>query len=163
MPKLPHLTKDDIATISLYRALMEEVKIRIASINFAVSGQMRCPGPVIEEFCYLQLRLMCELIALGCLVAHGDIQATQTGRLRKEWQADKILLALEGLHPDYYPIPTKEVQEGGKIFLVLLTANEAGFLRKNDLLDLYGKCGNHLHKGNLKKLLSPRTPVQTQF
>jgi hypothetical protein len=40
---------------------------------------------------------------------------------------------------------------------------EGNFLKKAELIDLYGKCGDHLHKGTLKKLFSPKTPIQVNF
>ena len=32
---------------------------------------------ITGEFCYFQLRIICELIALACLTVHGDIQGTK--------------------------------------------------------------------------------------
>jgi|SRR5882724_2304781 len=56
-----------------------------------------------SEFCYLQLRMLCELIAVGCLVVHGDVEGTKG--LCKVWAADKVMKRLEKLHPDFYPHP----------------------------------------------------------
>src|SRR5262249_15778508 len=65
-------------TLELYVALMTEVKIRIQAIDLAagpVQAMRSFPGALIQEFCFLQLRMTCELISLACLVAHGDIKA----------------------------------------------------------------------------------------
>jgi hypothetical protein len=66
----------------LYANLMDEVKARIDCINVAVQGRTGFPTPIAREFCYLQLRFLCELIALSCLVAHGDIKSLQSHQNR---------------------------------------------------------------------------------
>ena len=141
-------TPKQVRAINLYATLMEEVKLRIASINDALVGGTGLPPPILREFCFLQLRILCELIALGCLTAHGDIE--ETTRLRNQYAADKIVGELERLHPTFYPWPLREVSP--KQFEGI---NE-GFLTKADLIKLNGECGNVLHRGSMKKLLSPR-------
>ncbi len=109
--------------------------------------------------------MLCELIALGCLTAHGDL--TVTSRLRKEYAADKIFGHLEGLHPHFYPAPVTQQMDVPSNHPVVrtftLTGIHAGYLTKEELLRLNAYCGDVLHRGSLKKLLSPRTPVQTNF
>ena len=84
---------------------MEEVKLRFSSVDAALNGGTSLPPLHVREF-FLQLRLLCESIALGCLVAHGEITTTRlTSKLRKEWAADRIINQLEQLHPDFYPHP----------------------------------------------------------
>ena len=99
---------------------------------------------------------MGELIALRCLAAHGDIVATTN--LRKEWSAGTIIAGLSALHPEFYPAPLKEetVSPGRKYF----TAINSGYLTKPELLALNGLCGNVLHRGSMKKLLSSAKPPQ---
>src|SRR5215211_5690148 len=98
-------TDRQLETLQVYAGFLEEVKIQIASIEAALRGGTPFPGPIVREFCYLQLRMLCELIALGCLVAHGDIRAAQSKDLQKEWSAYRIMDALEKLHPGFYPRP----------------------------------------------------------
>jgi hypothetical protein len=151
-------TKKQDAAINLYAKLMEEAKSRLACVSLAVNGKTGLPGPAVREFCFLQFRMICELISLGCLTAHGDIQATT--RLRDEWSAKNILSQLEKLHPDFYPFPSEKETDGRNHHLTPITE---GFLTKADLLNLNGKCGDILHRGSLKKLLSPNSPVQVHF
>ena len=66
----------DTRKISLYAAIMEEIKFRIAAIEGLHSGKINIHSALINEMSFLQLRMICELIALGCLVAHGDIEET---------------------------------------------------------------------------------------
>jgi hypothetical protein len=148
-------------TIALYSALMEEVKIRIWTINTLVGGKTGLISPIVQESCYLQFRFMCELIAIGCLVAHGDIEATQSNRFTKKYSSDKILAQLEELYPDFYPIPATITPKPSASELFLY--KDGNFMKKTELINLYRECGDHLHKGSLKKLLSPKTPIQVNF
>lgn len=58
-------TKVQQSTMQLYCGLMEEAKLRIAAIEGNLSGKTGLPGQIVRESCYLQLRLLCELIALA--------------------------------------------------------------------------------------------------
>jgi hypothetical protein len=84
-------TKEDEEAMNLYRSIMEEVMVRAFGINIAISAPSPLPIPLIREFCFLQLRMLCELVALGCLVAHGDI--TKGKYFQKAYKADDILVA----------------------------------------------------------------------
>jgi hypothetical protein len=150
-------TKDDEVAMNLYKSIMEEVKIRALSINTATNVPNGLPQPLIREYCYLQLRMICELVALCCLVAHGDI--TKTKYFHKAYKADDILKRLEELHPDFFPYPVKPTitppspSSPGSIQLEDVATD---YLKKEELIRLYGKCGDVLHKGNLRRLLSPQ-------
>jgi hypothetical protein len=143
------ITKDQQRAMDLYSGLLEEMKVRIDAVEFAISGLLRLHPVIIREFSYLQLRMICELIALGCLTAHGDIAATKT--LRKAWSADEIFKALERLHPDFYPHPVEQISKPGWHELRPI---QSGFLTKKELLSLNGQCGDILHRGSLRKLLA---------
>ena len=97
------MTPNQSEAIQIYADLLNEIKIRISCMNRATMGQTGLPGLAVKEFCFLQLRFMCELIALGCLVAHGDIK--QVTKLKKEYAADRIISRLENLHSNFYPTP----------------------------------------------------------
>jgi hypothetical protein len=143
---------------NLYAGLLEEAKGRITSIDAAIHGRMGLPAPLVREYSYLQIRMLCELIALGCLIAHGDIAATHTVTLQTAWSADKIIRRLERLHSNFYPHPIRLSVTPGHVHFDRL---ESGFLTKGELLKLYNKkCGDELHRGSLKDLLA--TTQQTQ-
>jgi hypothetical protein len=102
MAMTPHApTKQQLEASNLYADLLEEAKIRIFSIDAAINGRTALPAPLVREYSYLQLRMLCELIALGCLTAHGEIKATQAAKLQKEYAADEIIKRLEDLHPNF--------------------------------------------------------------
>src|SRR5579859_6599369 len=134
-----------------YCDLMLEVKIRLDAVGKIISRQSVEPIPVqlLYELCYLQLRMICELIALACLVAHGDIPATKTGRLQQAYKADFIMNALEKLHTDFYPKATRQVSNAqGAVIAVELVPS--GYLTKAEFLKLYNmECGDVLHRGNV--------------
>lgn len=149
------VTKNQQRAMDLYQAMMEEMKLRIDAIEFAASGLLQFHPVINQEFAYLQLRMMCELIALGCLLAHGDIAATHT--LRKTWSADEIIKRLGELHPDFYPHPVEQIVHPDHMELRQI---DTGFLTKEELMALNGQCGSLLHRGSITKLragpLSPR-------
>jgi hypothetical protein len=153
-------TVQQLEAMRLYADLLEEAKLRINSVENALNGRIPLPGPFLHEYCFLQLRMLCELIAIGCLVLHGDINKNGIGKLRGTWSAEDIIKALENIHPAFYPIP--HLQEKTSIGFNL-TAFTDGYLTKDDLKHLVQLSGSHLHRGSLKKILKGRQPTQFNF
>ncbi|PHY17886.1 hypothetical protein CSW59_13885 [Caulobacter sp. BP25] len=147
---------------------MEEILIRDELLmNVLNQGLPHAPASTLQpqmmdaaklEFAYLQLRMICESIALACLAAHGDIAETGTKRLQKA-DADTIIKSLDNLHSDFFPKPSKQPVERDELGVWRLTPITSGFLNKDDLLRLYGECGNVLHRGSMRKLLSGNAPL----
>lgn len=71
---------------------MEEAKARIDAITRTTEGKTGLDDIFADEFCTLQLRMLCEVIALACLVAHGDIPDTHTRRFRDAYSPGCISL-----------------------------------------------------------------------
>jgi hypothetical protein len=90
------------------------------------------------------------LITLGALVAHGDIAATKSSKLQKAWHAKEIMDELLKLHPEFYPYPMRQGAHNHRI----LDAVDPSPLPRDELLNLYGKAGDYLHRGSVKKLIS---------
>jgi hypothetical protein len=147
-----------IPPMTIYANLMEEARYRIEAMNAALSGKLVLPNMILEEFVYLQIRLLCEIIALGCLVVHGDFTQEQLTGLRNEYDADTIIKNLAALNPTFYPIPIRMTvrppSPGDPGEVRLDAVPEGSFLTKDDLLSLYGRTGNYLHRGKLKQLES---------
>jgi hypothetical protein len=133
--------------LSTYSGLMEEAKQRLLDMDTALAGQTGLTDGSVCEFCFLQLRMLCEVIALGCLTAHGDLQV---GKLKQDWKADRIVRRLEELHSDFYPIAATQTMAGPDLYDAVLRKD--GFLTKEELLKLYWKCGDVLHRGSLQTL-----------
>ena len=90
--------------------------------------------------------MLCELIALGCLTANGDLQ---TGKLRKSYKADQIIRRLEGLHPDFYPYAATRTEAGIEL--------QKDCFTKEELVKLYWRCGEMLHRGTVETLWSRKS------
>jgi hypothetical protein len=111
-------TAEQREAMQLYANIMEEIKLRLEGINHATAGQTGMPFPLVNEFCFLQLRMLCELIALGCLVAHGDIEATRTRKYRTAYAADDIIKMLEALHSDFTRFQLSKLRTKTAFFLM---------------------------------------------
>jgi hypothetical protein len=131
---------------------MDEITARMGALYAITSDKVDLPKTLAYELCYLQLRYICELIALGCLAAHGEVKGAQSSRFRKRREADWILNALEQLHPDFYPSPhIRILDEKGKH--IKSEPIEDGFLSKKGLAKLYHECGGVLHRGSFDSLV----------
>jgi hypothetical protein len=150
----------DLDAAKVYASIMEEAKFRALSMNTITGLQIALPVPLRREFCFLQLRMLCELIALGCLVAHGDIEETKLAALQKSYNAGEIVKALEKLHSNFYPSPRKPVFSPGHVHL---GDYDGDFLTKDELPTLYGRCGDELHRGSLRNLLNPKNQPPSDF
>jgi hypothetical protein len=150
-------SKSQQAVLTAYANILDEIRTRILGMNTIVAGTVSLPFWISAELCYLQLRMLCELVALGCLLAHGDIEAAKTKKFQGEYAADDILKRLEQLHPNFYPHPiTSTVTSGG----VHIERVESGYLAKDELVALYHECGGHLHRGSLSSIFHPQKPKQ---
>jgi hypothetical protein len=67
---------------------MQEIKLRFTLAGKALNGEYNIPDQGALEFSYLQTRLICELIALACIAAHGDDPRSKTKRMTSEYRAD---------------------------------------------------------------------------
>jgi hypothetical protein len=139
-----------------YRALMEEIKWRSEIIDKAHTLPFPRAGAAIE-LSYLQLRMICEVIAVGCLLVHGDVPASRTAKLKKEYKADLIIKALQGLHSDFYPVPCEikydlNNQPWHMVEPTILTP----LLDKQSLRLLYYEAGDILHRGTLEFVASAK-------
>ncbi|NQW49933.1 MAG: hypothetical protein HQ465_01710 [Rhodospirillales bacterium] len=133
--------------LSLYASLMEEAKERLDVIH-AVAHWKELSPKYATEFCALQFRMLCEIVALGSLVAHGDIGSLDTEWLKeKKWQAAEIMKALGRLHPAFFPRAHTYIKtEGHGHFATVPNA-----LSKEAMTSFYGKLGDILHMGTLAR------------
>lgn len=113
---------------------------------------------IVMELCYLQLRMLCETIALANLVIHEDIsEIAMSRKLATEWHAEKIIDALGKLHPHFFPqaieYRDKHIQGGVK----------PNAITKDEVVRLYGVCGEALHRGTAKKISNYKTTKTRKF
>lgn len=106
--------------------------------------------------------MICELVALGCLVAHGDISATKKPAIQKAWNAEEIMGALGRLHHDFFPKAVVQSMKSAAHHQI--DPKIPNPLTKNEFLNIYNRqCGETLHRGSIKKLLSQKTPIQVHY
>ncbi len=138
-----------------YTDLMQEIKERLYVIDDVLSGKTALVGPLAHEFCFLQLRLICECISYACFIAHAYIKELQAPRFQTEWSADKLMKTLDRLHQDFYPQPKTMIVTEGKVQLSEIPST---YLTKDDLKKLNGICGDKLHRGTPEKYAYQPTP-----
>jgi hypothetical protein len=131
-----------------YPDLMQEIKERLYTIEDVLSGRTALPGPLAHEFCFLQLRIICECISYACVIAHAYLKELQTPKFQKAWSADVLMKQLGGLHQDFYPKPKTMTITKGR---VQLDDIDAPYLTKANLHKLNGICGDKLHRGSPEK------------
>ena len=78
----------------IYQSLMVEAKARIDSINILTGNQRGIPSPIVREFDILQIRMLCEIVGLACLVAHGELVDLAPANLKKQYAPGQIFAAL---------------------------------------------------------------------
>lgn len=99
----------------------------------------------VAEFCLLQLRFCCELLALGCIAIHTD--APNAKKLERVWNAEQIMKQFENIKPKFFPMGIKSVSmPNGTIDQQPV----AGALTKDELVKMYSFVGRMLHSGTFK-------------
>lgn len=154
-------SSEDQAALKNYTGLMVEARARALSINTLTRDQRGIPSPLVHEYCVLQIRMICEIVALSCLVAHGDLVGRASSSISKAYAPGKIFSSLTELHDDFFPVPVKPI----KTVTGWHMADYSGgpFADKQEIIDIWNKCGELLHRGTLKNLLKQRNPVQSNF
>ncbi len=135
--------------ISLYCDLMEEIKKRIAVIQFFSAEKSATPykATTIETTC-LQIRKVLELIALGSLVANKKEFSKFYDEFGKMWNAKFILRDIKKVNPSFYPQPVVEKESGDPAVKNHLDNLKSGYLNEKRFVKVYEKCGAIMHADN---------------
>lgn len=143
-----------------YIEIMEEVKDRLKAINTVLRDAELFEPRIAREVCYLQLRMIVELIALSCVVAHDKLTTVELKKLRKEYSAEVILKRMERRHEHFFPRAVRlEKSEGGQGHIAY--GLKAGFTAA-EMGKLWVRTGQVLHIGSQNKLRS-RKPVDPEL
>jgi hypothetical protein len=94
--------------------------------------------------------MLCEMIALGCVIAHGDIKDKAT---LSAWKIPDIMRRLEGLNIEFYPRGIR-IEPGPSG--VELADHNVPQLSKVELIRFWERSGDVLHRGSAKLLLAER-------
>jgi hypothetical protein len=131
-----------------YAPLMQGVKLRIELIERLMQNKDSPPLVPRFEFAALQFRKILELIAFGSLVANEKVYASTHVGFANEWNAKRLLVKVERLNPNFYPVPVRQV----KCDLPGITFKHqkitSGFLTKDDFVAAYQKCSELIHTTN---------------
>jgi hypothetical protein len=133
--------------LELYASLMEDTKERLEIIG-TTAHMEGMPPKYVTEFCTLQFRMICENIALGCLLAHGDVGSLQiNNKLRQDkWHAGELMTVLNKLHPAFFPRPHVLTRPEGR---PAHFESVPSSVTKEVLTEFYGRTGDTLHRGTL--------------
>ena len=133
---------------ALYCDLMETIKLRTGvvsqTLQLHLNKQCYLPGFAAAEFCILQLRMECELLALGCVAVHTDVP--QTRRIQKHWNADRIMSEFDSLKPEYFPQAETEVVDRER--KTIKAEIKKGVIKLSEFLRMYHHLAEQLHAGD---------------
>jgi hypothetical protein len=139
-------------SIEIYCDLIVELKYRIECIDKILDKKIPLRMKIAEEICYLQLRMICELIAIGCLIINEEISSKKS-YLLKTYKTDWIISQMTRLHPNFFLTPLEN--EDSKEDPPQRVHKKIGFLTKEDLATLWNKhAGSHLHRGSARNILN---------
>jgi hypothetical protein len=139
----------------IYAALMEEIKERRDCATKTLSKAHHDVPPygyLDIEFCYLQVRRICEVLAIAVLIAHNEIESFRSQKMTKEWNAEALFRQLATLNPTAFPRAMRYTPDEESNVFVGTIAND-GVLTKDELAKIYHACSDGLHTGSLKRLL----------
>ncbi|QMW22209.1 hypothetical protein [Sandaracinobacteroides saxicola] len=138
-----------------YNAFMLHVKMRLTAFSDSINELESNPQhPDIWknfEFCYLQLRKICECVALATLTCHRHLMQENVQTLESEWHAKNILKALLRDRPGCFPIAVRFEPDADTGCRHLAPIDEA--LSFKDFSEIYGRIGSRLHVRELRKIL----------
>jgi hypothetical protein len=142
--------------IPAYMKIMEEIKVRVQMIEHTKGAGL--PFSLAREVCFLQLRHMVELIAIGCLAAQGKLTGSKA--LLVEDNPNRIFRELDKYFPYGFPqaaTPKIEAQGGEQRWVGIVANDKPSALTRREALQMWADSGNYLHRLTVKKFFSPET------
>lgn len=151
--------------IELYVRFMEGIKWRLLTNCIPTRKSVAEKSDYLEnlaaaEFCLLQLRKSCELLALGCVAMHWDVR--QTRKLCREWNAHRLMGTFEDLKPSFFPVPIRTEAVPGESVGRLPVADVhpvTDALTKKEMLKTYHIFGRLLYSGTFEDYTTPQREV----
>lgn len=133
--------------LHMYRSFMEEIKVRMEAIDRFLKriSDEKGGGDTFTdaEAAILQVRYICELIALSTVAAHGLMGVT--GRILKSWNAEETFKLLEGMNANSFPRAVRPSTAMKNNFEL-----QKGEMDLAELKKIYSACGENLHRGAMK-------------
>lgn len=135
-----------------YADLMDEVRLRTEFILGLIESQDDWRPQFLEEVCWLQIRMISEVIALACMLAHGDV----IGKNQLDRQKpNDIFKVMADINPDFFPKPVSLTTDGNG-FIAAKERAERAFLTPSGLVKLWSKAGDRLHRGKVRHVIEAR-------
>lgn len=134
-----------------YFNIMTEIRQRIDVITGVYKESKRLPPFASRELVYIQMRMICELIGLACLTAHGNMERVLTKNVYDAYEPGKIFSHLETLHPLFYPIPVEQKLADDGSLEAIIPNRSLPHLKKDEVPKLHAICGQFLHQGSIGK------------
>jgi hypothetical protein len=146
--------EEEKRAMRVYLPLMDEIVARINVYNICVDNESKFAPGLVRELCYLQFRAICELVALGCMAVYGDRKLSR--KVIAAYEAPKLIHELQRLDPDCYPQPASIVKVGKEVRIT--GRSEINHLSRSDLIKLWKKAGDILHRAPYSKLIREPDP-----
>lgn len=144
--------------VRIYGQLMEEIKTRLTAVKETADflhANRDTPNSFFHaEFAYLQLRFVCELVALSALAAHKPYGLTD--QLWESYHARRALQQLAAINKACFPRPISLSRTDVGVHITL---NEAGALKRAGLQRIYDKLGSTLHRGRFRHVFERQPRV----
>lgn len=145
---MPDTDKPEIA--NNYLQLMKEVKSRLTELDERLSTlkdpNHLMPGAFIDaEYCFLQIRLIYESIALAAILIH---EPTDTNKLKRFYRADRIFTALNKINQFCFPRAITGLSKVDGVYQYQVDQSESrGY---EWLIEIYRDADKILHRGLYK-------------
>ncbi|MBK5970982.1 hypothetical protein CCR91_20000 [Thiorhodovibrio winogradskyi] len=128
---------------------MVEIKRRIEVISSLIRKEIAVKYHATHvETMVLQLRMILELIALSSLAANREIFEANRRKFEDHWRVSKIIKDVEALNQNFYPMPILQLETPGGPAEQEFILRADGFLTKDELVEVHGRCGAVLHAAN---------------
>jgi hypothetical protein len=79
--------------------------------------------------------------------------------IAKYLQRRQIMKQLTRIHSRFYPVPSKQTVDQVTKRPIAVEPITTGFLTREELVTLYGQCGNYLHRGTIRQLVGNWEPT----
>jgi hypothetical protein len=129
---------------NLYLDLMDEVRLRVDLVGNLIEECEKWRPQFLQEICWLQLRMACETIALGCLLAHGDVKGKKQLERQKPHE---IFAIMKDINPEFFPKPVVVTVNDDRA--MVKQRKDRQFITAKDLEKVWSKTGTTFIGGNL--------------
>lgn len=140
--------------LCLYSNVMTEVRARLLDCRKRIAILRKLEPDEVQddhyfeyELCCLHLRMICEGIAIGALIAHHHLKIDS--KVLDEWHAANALTLLETINDRCFPRAMRI--KAGPVYRIEILLDHLKF---DEMKRIYGQLGGILHRGKIKKVIA---------